>query len=101
MSQFLERKGRPGTLFLGAIHAPSDILAVWNRIEAAGNRTGKARSQAPGAPPELRTRVKTWLLPLARRRVHARPIRAVAICGSRVWRRPRRQRDADLRPRHH
>jgi len=46
-------------------------LASWNRIEAAGNRTVEARRQAPSAPPELRTDVETWLLPLARRRTAA------------------------------
>ena len=56
---------------MGAIHAPSDILVFWNRSEAAGNRTAEARRQAPSAPPELRTDVETWLLPLARRRTAA------------------------------
>ena len=56
---------------MGAIHAASDILVFWNRSEAAGNRTEEARRQAPSAPPELRTDVETWLLPLARRRTAA------------------------------
>ena len=46
-------------------------MVFWNRSEAAGNRTEEARRQAPSAPPELRTDVETWLLPLARRRTAA------------------------------